>query len=385
MEQKSTRLSTDFLSAERAAQEALLSDFERIEGVPLIRQILDLVPDGVLILNPERQIVFCNRAMLNLLHVDDIKQTLGLRPGEALQCMHSTEFAGGCVTTEFCRECGVSKAILAAGKLGAGESECRILRKDGVALDLRISTGVFELHGNRYIAFTLSDIADENRRKALERIFFHDILNTAGNLRGVTELFKDPDVADKESFMDMAHDLSERLIEEIESQRQLTMAENQELICEPSSFNSKDLMDEIVRAYRIHPVGRSRILRLDHRSAALMIHCDRTILGRVLGNLLKNALEATSVGGTVTLGCKAYEDRLEFWVHNDATMSDPVRRQIFQRSFSTKGSNRGLGTYSVKLLTERYLGGTVGFTTTPGEGTRFFSQIPLGTSPGGNC
>lgn len=32
--------------------------------------------------------------------------------------------------------------------------------------------------------------------------------------------------------------------------------------------------------------------------------------------------------------------------------------QIFQRSFSTKGKGRGLGTYSIKLLTERYLKGT---------------------------
>lgn len=378
MEPTRARLPTDFLPAERAAQTALLADWKEIDGAPLFHQILDMVPDGVMILNEQRQIVFCNRALLKLLNLDDVRDALGMRPGEVLQCRHSGEGPGGCGTTEFCRECGAPKAILAAVREGSGREDCRIIRKDGRALDLRVTTGRFDFRGTPFVAFTLSDVADENRRKALERIFFHDILNTAGNLRGVTDLFKDPDVADKESFMEMAHDLSEKLIEEIEYQRQLMMAENGELIVEPSLFNSLELLEEIARSYRHHPVGRSRILRQDHRSAGLVVKTDRTILRRVVGNLVKNALEATPVGGTVTLGCKAYEDRLEFWVHNEAEMPDSVRRQVFQRSFSTKGGNRGLGTYSVKLLTERYLGGSVGFTTANGEGTRFFVQLPLG-------
>ncbi len=38
---------------------------------------------------------------------------------------------------------------------------------------------------------------------------------------------------------------------------------------------------------------------------------------------------------------------------------------------------RGLGTYSVKLLTERYLGGAVTFTSTQEEGTTFRVCYPL--------
>lgn len=34
-----------------------------------------------------------------------------------------------------------------------------------------------------------------------------------------------------------------------------------------------------------------------------------------------------------------------------------VQLQIFNRSFSTKGKGRGTGTYSMKLLTKRYLKG----------------------------
>lgn len=51
--------------------------------------------------------------------------------------------------------------------------------------------------------------------------------------------------------------------------------------------------------------------------------------------------------------------------------------QIFQRSFSTKGGGRGIGTYSVKLLTENYLQGRVAFVSTAEAGTTFTATYPI--------
>ena len=57
-------------------------------------------------------------------------------------------------------------------------------------------------------------------------------------------------------------------------------------------------------------------------------------------------------------------------------MPPKVQLQVFQRSFSTKGLGRGLGTYSMRLLTQRYLGGTVSFSSKEGEGTEFRARYP---------
>ena len=104
---------------------------------------------------------------------------------------------------------------------------------------------------------------------------------------------------------------------------------------------------------------------------------DIALLLRALGNLAKNALEATSPGGTVTVGCRSLtSDTAEFFVRNSACIPREFQLQIFNRSFSTKGQGRGLGTYSAKLLTERFLDGKVGFTSTPREGTFFFVRLP---------
>ena len=64
-------------------------------------------------------------------------------------------------------------------------------------------------------------------------------------------------------------------------------------------------------------------------------------------------------------------------VNNSAVVPQDVQLQVFQRSFSTKGAaGRGIGTYSMKLFGERYLGGEVGFVSRELEGTTFRLRLP---------
>ncbi len=72
-----------------------------------------------------------------------------------------------------------------------------------------------------------------------------------------------------------------------------------------------------------------------------------------------------------------FENAAVFEVHNQAVMPEAVKLQVFRRSFSTKGGiGRGVGTYSARLLTERYLHGTLRFQSNEGEGTTFVVTLP---------
>jgi len=125
-------------------------------------------------------------------------------------------------------------------------------------------------------------------------------------------------------------------------------------------------------------VGRT--ICVDPSSTGCRFSADRTLLARTLGNLIKNALEAVAAGDSITVGSTNDDSHVAFWVHNASYMPRATQLQMFQRSYSTKGPGRGLGTYSAKLLTEQYLHGEISFTTNRADGTIFTVRLPIGIS-----
>ena len=211
----------------------------------------------------------------------------------------------------------------------------------------------------------------------LEHIFFHDILNSVGALQGLADLL--PRLTDQEKD-DVAADIfqvCERLVEEIKSQKELVAAENGELHVELSLISVPQFLRELVGMYHGHDVSRGREIHLDPQICDIVLVSDRALLQRVLGNMIKNALEACQLGERVSLGCQEQDGRVAFWVHNPGAISQDIQLQIFQRSFSTKGPGRGLGTYSLKLLGEVYLNGEVSFTSSEEQGTIFKIVLPV--------
>ena len=367
-------LPTEYAPAERASEEETRRQSELVVADPLASSLLNSIPDMLVILNQQRQIVYANRALYGLLGLTeaDAGRICGRRPGEVLNCIHAFESEGGCGTTEFCSTCGAVRAILSSQQKKADVQECRITQDEGAdALDLRVWATPLEVGGEPFTAFAFVDIGNEKRRQALERLFFHDILNTAGGLKGTVELLNEAGTEEREEYQHLVSDLSDELIEEIQAQRELTDAEGGELAIHPAAVNTVAFLRNVAELYAHHEVASGRHIRVDPGAWDGVLSTDRTLLRRVVGNMAKNALEASTAGATVCLGCEQRDDGIEFWVHNPAVMPRDVQLQVFQRSFSTKGSGRGLGTYSIKLLTERYLDGRVSFDSSETQGTTF--------------
>jgi len=342
--------------------------------------MVNSLPALVLVLNAARQIVFANKSFLGLVRASRMEDILGQRPGEALNCVHASAGPGGCGTSVFCSECGAVRSILASIEGRLGTEECHLLRQDGAcmeALDLLVTAVPFELNGDAFTVFSIMDISHQNRRRALERIFFHDIMNTAGGLKGLLEMLKDEVPPHLREDIGVLHISFERMLDEIAAQRQLMAAEAGELEVRAITLKSSDVLQAVRDIYRRHDAALGKLLELSEDTAVVWLETDYTLLLRVLGNMVKNALEATAQGGRVVLGCADEGEEAVFWVRNEAVMNASTLLNVFKRSFSTKGLGRGLGTYSMKLLGERYLGGQVSFTSQDGEGTVFRIRLPL--------
>ncbi len=362
---------------ERASIDTINQQAVLVNNQETIAAIINADPSIVMVLNQHRQIVFANQALLDFLHLKDFSCVFGMRPGEALKCEHASELPEGCGTTEFCQTCGALNAILTSHTGDSDIQDCRIIQQEtGDALDLRVWTTPLVVTGEPFTIFALQDISNEKRRIMLERVFFHDILNTAGNLRNYAVLLKKARPDEIEEFSEDLRRLSEGLIDEIQSHREISRAENGELVVDPILFKPGEVVEETAAMYYRHETASSKKIKVQIDNPEISIISDPTLLKRILGNMIKNALEASQAGDTITLGFKSEDENVTFWVHNPAVMSTLVRLQVFQRSFSTKGAGRGLGTYSIKLLGERYLGGKVTFRSDDTIGTEFRLVLP---------
>ena len=227
-------------------------------------------------------------------------------------------------------------------------------------------------------AVAIEDVGAEKRRAVLERTFFHDILNTASGLSGVAELLSLENLPEKEvnKYRRALRSLTENLIHEIQHQRKLLQAEKGELQPEAEEIPIHDLLHDLQRLHLASPSARNKFLNLRQAPEAMMVS-DAVLVKRIVGNMIKNALEATPEGGVVSHGCELKTDGVRFWVHNQGSIPTGVRSQLFHRSFTTKaGPGHGIGTYSMKLFGERYLGGRVRFTSDEPGGTFFTFWLP---------
>lgn len=364
--------------AARSSDSELKEQIENLNKETTALAFIDSIPMMVTILNQHRQILYSNEEFNKFIMNSNQIFYFGQRTGEALNCLHATETAAGCGTSETCTTCGAVNAIMSSQKLKEkGVDECRITTKTDEYLDMLVWATPINIGGGEFTICALSDIADEKRRKALERIFFHDILNTAGGLRGFVGLLSEAEDDEIEEFLEITDSLTEKLIDEIKAQKILSNAENNELELNMQKFSTYEVLEETKLIYEKHEVTKSRIIEVDKNSFDTIVESDKVILRRIVGNIVKNALEAIPKNETVTIGCKKVENNYVYSVHNKSVMPKNVKLQMFKRSFSTKGVGRGLGTYSVKLLAEKYLKGKVTFESEEGKGTTFWVSFPL--------
>ncbi|MGB8296357.1 MAG: HAMP domain-containing sensor histidine kinase [Polyangia bacterium] len=382
-------------SQARASAETLEAEVRTVSHSPIVSALLEAVDAGLLVLNRERQILATNRAPLleNLRHQ---RRSIGLRPGEFFACPRATEQPQGCGAGEHCLACGTYQAVTQsqAGRRTV-EQECLLTAgqgADATPLELHVRATQVDIDGKDYTVVSLRDISSEKRRQALERIFFHDILNTLSALSNWTHLLNNSVGERQERARERIGRLVGQLEREVQLQRTLLEAEQGTLRPHRVAVTPATLLADLKATFAGTQAAQQRTLVEEDRCPGLELVTDPVLLGRVLVNMVKNAFEATPIGGEVRLWCQREadptdhsetRDAIAFHVHNAGEISPAVAARVFQRSFTTKtGTGHGLGTYGMKLLGERYLAGKVSFTTSAEAGTVFSIRLPLPAAVG---
>jgi len=205
-----------------------------------------------------------------------------------------------------------------------------------------------------------------------ERTFYHDVLNLASSLRGISEVICDVDAPTRTEMLSLINTLSETLIETINARRLYRSMESNDLKLTVSLIDCETLLSRTAASYRKHTLCQNKSIELipsEHPSHPTPLHLltDKDVLQGALGYGLRTALETVKSGQTITLSVTA-EDASEppavlFSISFPGSVSDAEKQDVFKNPNHLRPAMTGLSAYVFHTLVTRYLNGRVNWTT----------------------
>jgi signal transduction histidine kinase len=107
------------------------------------------------------------------------------------------------------------------------------------------------------------------------------------------------------------------------------------------------------------------------------LNTDSTMIQRIMVNLIQNAVQAMSKGGSLTISAYSQKRQIAIVVEDSGEgIPEEVRGKLFTPLMTTKSKGQGFGLAVVKRLVDA-LEGTVTFESEQGKGTKFILQFPI--------
>jgi signal transduction histidine kinase len=141
------------------------------------------------------------------------------------------------------------------------------------------------------------------------------------------------------------------------------------------------LLEELAARVESQARAASIAVRVSVPEPAPVVVADRRHLEQVLLNLVLNALQAMSPGGTVTMEARTARDRVEIAVADTGPGIPPeALPRIFDPYFTTRPAGLGLGLTIARRIVEAH-GGSLDVASQPGQGARFSVRLPAAPRP----
>ncbi len=355
----------------------------RLDSHRYLMDILNSLPVWVLILTQTRQIVYFNDTLSRSLGCPENEKILSLRPGEVFNCINCSDQEYACGTTKLCKYCGAFKSIMSSVFGNPKREECNLVQMiNGEVrnLTLDVSSTPIYIDKMRLNMFVVQDVSQSKLRLNLMQSFLHDIRNTTSAIIANTQLIEiEQNVNDKIELLGLLKPSAYQLLDEIDSQTLIELTDSGQWETIIKSTSSAKIIKECISLCNFYISDATISIHAGCiNDNPINLKTDVSLLKRVLINMLKNALESAEIGETVQIKCERISDKLaKFSVKNNKLIPIEHQKNIFVRSFSTKGSNRGLGTYGIKLLTTKYLQGQASFISDEEHRTIFEIIIPV--------
>lgn len=287
-----------------------------------------------------------------------------------------------------------------APNAGKAPREWRMLRRDGTSFQALVPAVALRGGASTVVAgflFVIIDVTERNRtqvalRSAMElaeqadraksrflAAASHDLRQPLAALALYLGLLRGHVPLDQQPLMRNVDDCVASLSELLDDLLDVSKLDAGVVTVEASDFSVDTLLR---RQLSVHTGPASQKgLRLRFRPSNFISHTDPVLLGRIIGNLVSNAIRYTEHGG-VLLACRCRAGR--WWVEvRDTGIGIPEDQtgHIFEefRQLGNQARNRGSGLgLAIVAKTATLLGLEVRVHSRPGRGSRFAISLPPG-------
>lgn len=216
----------------------------------------------------------------------------------------------------------------------------------------------------------------------VERIARHDLKTPLVSIAAAPGLFRAGRQLSRyeEELLSMIESAASRALSMVNLSLDLFRMENGSYVFRPSTVNLKSIAAAIVLGLAAQARSKSVHIQFTDDDSPVYVEADDSLCYSILGNLIKNAVEAAPENSTVRLSiCEA--EMVQLTIHNLGCVPLDLRDNFFAKySTSGKQGGTGLGTYSSHLLAT-VQGGSLSMETADDTGTSLFLKLKPAAAP----
>jgi len=223
----------------------------------------------------------------------------------------------------------------------------------------------------------------EQLRDELYRMLIHDLKAPLAEVVANLDIMSYSVTDDNREFLESAQIGCDRTVSMVSNLITINKIEDGKI--KPSLEETKVL--SLLEEARSATKGLARIkgieIILDIEDDLPTVYLDRSLILRVLQNLLTNSLGHTQGGTTITLGCRRLpaKPKVQFFIQDQGDGIPEDKREVIFEKYSRLSDQQdalvgtGLGLYFCKLAVELHHG-KIGVDSEPGQGSRFRFSLP---------
>ena len=322
---------------------------EIIEQEKYFGLMLDHVKTGVVVVDDNGQVNYCNNTALALLGVATFGHIRQLRSVSDSLCeIFQTITDGVEKRASYYNESGKTTIALTASSATIGKENVRVI--------------------------TFNDISNEiaeNEQESwskLIRVLTHEIMNTVTPIASLSETllnFEDVD-GEVRNGLNTISQSSRGLIKFVDTYRNLTR------VAMPSkkAFYFRELAERVISLTREQAVITGTVCTYVEKSEDVLLYADEGQITQILINLVKNAVQAEAKNIKITAEINLSEHIIINVINDGLPISKESQEEIFIPFFTTKQDGTGIG-LSLSRQIMRLHNGSLKLTRSDEKGTVF--------------